>query len=141
MSITRNLKRVLWPLQLAEFSAVPIRDIFDSTDSTLSKLRLDSPDPDSSVLATSSAILLESISHRPSHAPSPWRSKVEWALGGKARFIAQVEIFRVLVEKVYALVPPENSKGGADASLTQRLDNLGGSLRGNALVPLGNIFT
>jgi hypothetical protein len=88
MSITRNLKRVLWPLQLAEFSAVPIRDIFDSTDSTLSKLRLDSPDPDSSVLATSSAILLESISHRPSHAPSPRRSKVGWALGGKARFIA-----------------------------------------------------
>ncbi len=34
------------------------------------------------------------------------RTKIGWALGGKAKFITQLESFEALVNRLYSLVPP-----------------------------------
>lgn len=53
------------------------------------------------------------------------RSRLGWALRGKARYLALVESFDVLVQKLYDLVPPAGSKlpslmaiGGKEANFT-----------------------
>jgi Prion-inhibition and propagation len=41
---------------------------------------------------------------------SKWK-KMEWAFRKKARFVAQVEEFRMLVQALYDLVPPDGTEG------------------------------
>jgi hypothetical protein len=39
-------------------------------------------------------------------APASKRTKIGWALGGKAKFMMQLESFEALVNRLYSLVPP-----------------------------------
>jgi hypothetical protein len=43
------------------------------------------------------------------------RVKVGWALGGKAKFITQLESFEALVNRLYSLIPPSGLRGGASS--------------------------
>ncbi|KAI9792435.1 MAG: hypothetical protein M1816_002319 [Peltula sp. TS41687] len=47
------------------------------------------------------------------------RGKIVWALKGKAKFIAQVELFGNLVDKLYRLVPPHGPSKANVSNLTQ----------------------
>ena len=96
-----------------------IRDIFSVTDSTLSSL----------------AQPLSADSHSPHGTAAPpkagsdsKRSKMVWALKGKAKFIAQVQQFGALVQRLENLVPSGGRKGvqpGA-AHLDEELQRLKG---------------
>ncbi len=49
------------------------------------------------------------------HALAAKKMKIGWALGGKARFAAQLESFEALVNRLYSLVPPVTTGNEAAA--------------------------
>jgi hypothetical protein len=103
-----------------------IRDIFSATDISLSKLDLlldmDSEvslSPGADATVVQKALLrglkpLEAAKKRPLMLAAK-KAKLGWAWGGKGRFIAQVEAFEVLLERLRTLVPP-GGVGGSDVS-------------------------
>ena len=57
-------------------------------------------------------------------------SKLKWSLGGKARFATQIEIFGVLVGKLYDIIPLEENSKALNSDIIRGLDELNSSLRG-----------
>ncbi|RYP82119.1 hypothetical protein DL770_005683 [Monosporascus sp. CRB-9-2] len=59
----------------------------------------------------------------------PKKDRIGWTLRGKQRFIAQVQQFGALVQKLYSLVPPDSLRDGVNANTgPERADR--GSLNG-----------
>ena len=83
-----------------------IRELFDATEHTQAQLRLPANIADSTSLALHGPFRSDMKAKRKAHSSISVRSGIGWALKSKAKFITQVEKFEVLVDKLYALVPP-----------------------------------
>lgn len=58
-------------------------------------------------------------------AKIPWARKVGWASGGKTRFTERLDLFGVLVDRLYDLVPLDNKDGvGVSQELIDRFDTI-----------------
>jgi hypothetical protein len=100
-----------------------IHEIFSLTDSTASKLQFQAINDNLSSITTKHDISKERFMKlNKSQALAPRRGKVQWALGGKAKFITQVETFGVLVDKLRKLIPLGEATTDLDPSLTGQLD-------------------
>ncbi len=110
-----------------------IRDIFSAADVSRSKLdQLLEIDGDmllspSGNMAVEAKALLRGV--KPLEAATKRRpmlaakkAKLGWALGGKGRFVAQVEAFEDLLERLRTLVPPSRVGGGDDSVMVPVAD-------------------
>lgn len=83
-----------------------IQDIFSRTDSISSKLAIKSTDDEIlSLSKINNSSQKKFFSTKNSHASPSRGNKLFWALGGKTHFIAQVDVFGVLVGKLYEIIP------------------------------------
>jgi hypothetical protein len=69
---------------------------------------------------TLSHIATGSLAQKPQKSSKPIKAskrvKVGWALGGKAKFITQLESFEALVNRLYRLIPPSGPHGCASSA-------------------------
>ena len=86
---------------MVEKLLLSIQEIFSVADASFSKLH-HSPQSDRD--------FPRRHSQHYNNQPTSKRSKIGWALKGKAKFISQVEQFGALVERLHSLVPLEESK-------------------------------
>ncbi len=61
------------------------------------------------------------------HALAAKKIKIGWALGGKAKFAAQLESFEALVNRLYSLVPPAMPAMGPTVGRSLNTELLGNS--------------
>lgn len=101
-----------------------IRDIFKTTDRISSKLLIASIDNEISSLKTtkgpSKGNLLDMKDSQPLASR---RARISWALGGKTNLTAQVEVFGLLVAKLYGIIPIEKTEISALFAESQRISN------------------
>ncbi|KAL9101857.1 MAG: hypothetical protein Q9163_002924 [Psora crenata] len=109
-----------------------IQDILAATNATSSRLDLDAGPSGSShqLRGPNLTLLNRQINLKPSSVRS--KDKLSWALGGKGTFANQVEVFKVLVEKLYNLVPLQESPA-VSTDLLRQFGNLSGILNGMSL--------
>jgi len=110
-----------------------ILEVFDKTESALSKQQhvshAGTKNSQESALFSQGSILNQQL-------PASRRNKIRWALAGKQKFIAQVQRFGDLVQRLITLVPPNTSKSAVNAELGEGLGfvNLSDSICSNILV-------
>lgn len=99
-----------------------IRDIFKMTDRISSKLLLASIDSKISSLKTTKDPSKGSLIDMKNSQPlASRRARVSWALGGKSNLTAQVEVFGLLVAKLYTIIPIERAEISALFAESQRV--------------------
>ncbi len=99
-----------------------IRDIFKMTDSISSKLLIASIDSEISSLKTTKGTSKgDLIDMKNSQPLTSRRARVSWALGGKTNLTAQVEVFGLLVAKLYRVIPVEKAEISALFAESQRV--------------------
>ncbi|MCJ1346752.1 hypothetical protein MMC31_004970 [Peltigera leucophlebia] len=85
-----------------------IRNIFKMTDSISSKLLLKSIDSEMFSLKKMPGFPQGNlIDMKNTHSLDSRKSRISWALGGKTNLTTQVEVFGLLVEKLYGIIPIE----------------------------------
>ena len=107
----------------AKWILVCIRDVFSATDGMFTKMKLQAPeDPTYSVngMAEFSEDSRIRLKRQPNLASR--KDRLGWALGGKAKFYAQVETFGILVDKLYHLIPPEGLRQYAETGMIGQPD-------------------
>lgn len=109
-----------------------IQDILAATNATSNRLDQDAgPSASSHQLhGPTSTLPNRQTNLKPSLVRS--KDKLTWALSGKGTFANQVEIFKVLVEKLYNLVPLQESPA-ASTDLLRQFGNLNEILKGMSL--------
>ena len=87
-----------------------IREVFSHTDGT-TWLGIGNQYNDGQIIPEK--LTIEATASEDTRSKSPARrfDRVKWSQVGKTRFIAQVEAFGGLIEKLYALVPPQGISG------------------------------
>ena len=111
---------------------VSIDEIFSETNSSSSNLQSSSIDSKSTFLTNPDNYMNDhSAEEKKSRSLASKASKLRWSLGGKARFTKQIEVFGVLVGKLYDLIPLEkNSKpvwsSESERGVQELLDRLKG---------------
>lgn len=99
-----------------------IRDIFKMTDRISSKLLMAFIDSEISSLKTSKGPSKWSlIDMKDSQPLASRRARVSWALGGKTNLTTQVEVFGLLVAKLYTIIPIEKAEISALFAESQRV--------------------
>ena len=108
-----------------------IHEIFSAANSFSSTLQGPSFDSKSSLLDHPDNYTNDnSTEEKKSRSLVSKASKLKWSLGGKARFATQIEIFGVLVGKLYDIIPIEESSKALNSDIIRGLDELNSSLRG-----------
>lgn len=99
-----------------------IRDIFKMTDSISSKLLIASVDSEiSSLKATKGPSKGNLLDMKNSQPLASRRARISWALGGKTNLTAQVEVFGLLVAKLYGIIPIDKKEISALFAESQRV--------------------
>lgn len=119
-----------------------IHEIFSATSSFSSNLQGLSLDSKSTFLANLDNYTNDhSIEEKKSRFLVSKTSKLKWSLGGKARFTTQIEVFGVLVGKLYDIIPLEENSKALNSDVIRGLDELNSSLRGILLCLPFNVRT
>lgn len=99
-----------------------IRDIFKMTDTISSKLLIASIDSEiSSLNATKGPSKGNLLDIKISQPLASRRARISWALGGKTNLTAQVEVFGLLVAKLYGIIPIDKTEISALFAESQRV--------------------
>lgn len=99
-----------------------IRDIFKMTDSISIKLLMAPIDSEiSSIKTTKGPSKGNLIDMKNSQPLASRRSRVSWALGGKANLTTRVEEFGLLVAKLYEIIPIQKAEISAIFTNSQRV--------------------
>ena len=118
-----------------------IYEIFSETNSFSSHLQGLSLDSKSTFLTNPDNYTnYHSIEEKKSRPLASKASKLRWSLGGKARFTTQIEVFGVLVGKLYDIIPLEENSKPFNSDVVRGLDELNSSLRGILLRPLFDVL-
>jgi hypothetical protein len=100
-----------------------IQEIFSKTDGTISSLHSVSvAGPKSS--QESAPFSHGSAQNQKFQVPMSRRHRIGWALKGKVKFIAQIQQFGALVQRLHSLVPPDAIKGAVNVKTGTALGGL-----------------
>ena len=119
-----------------------IHEIFSATNSFSSNLQGLSLDSKSTFLTNPDNYTNDhSTEEKKSRSLASKTSKLRWTLGGKARFTTRIEVFGVLVGKLYDIIPLEETSKALNSDIVRGLDELNSSLRGILLRLSFNVRT
>lgn len=119
-----------------------IQEIFSATNSFSSNLQGVPLDSKSTFSTHSDNYMNDPFTEeKKSRSLASKGSKLRWSLGGKASFITQIEMFEVLVGKLYKIIPLEEDGEALNSDVIRGLDELNSSLRGTCLRLLFNVRT
>ena len=95
-----------------------IQELYLSADNILK------PDQESKSSTVSTYLSGSHARYQTVQESTPKRKRVAWAFRNKAKFIAQVQQFGALVQRLQSLVPPDDMKGVANMYTGRISDNL-----------------
>ena len=106
-----------------------IQEIFSKTEGTISHLQpVSEAGPKSS--QDNAPYSHGSTQNQKFQVPMSRRHRIGWALKGKAKFIAQIQQFGALVQRLHSLVPPDAIKRAVGMKTGTALDGLRNSSNG-----------